>query len=60
MKYVFKIETKIGTKYANSPYYKGRLLWDKLTKEVQESDSIFLFKSAIDKMYNEFDKDMIV
>ena len=46
-KYVFKVETKIGTKYSNSPYYKGTLLWDKLDKD-------------LDTLYNKFDVKMII
>ena len=27
-KYIFKTDSKIGTKYSNSPYYKGTKMWD--------------------------------
>ena len=54
------VDRKIGTKYACSPYYKGTKLWDKLTKEEQDSDTIFIFKNHIDKMYNQYVKDFYV
>ena len=60
MKFVFRTDTRIGTKYATSPYYKGTLLWDKLSKEVQDSESVFLFKKSIEKQYPTFDKDFVV
>ena len=59
-KYVFRVETKIGTKYAISPYYKGTTLWDKLAKDTQNLENIFLFKKEIEKLYKTFDKDFIV
>ena len=59
-KYVFRIDSKLGTKYSNSPYYKGTKLWDKLTKEVQMSETIFDFKKNIDKIYKTFDKHFII
>ena len=31
-KCVFKTDTKIGTKYAMSPFYKGTKLWDTLNR----------------------------
>ena len=39
-KFEFKQDTRIGTKYQNSPFYKGCKLWDKLTREIQFCDSI--------------------
>ena len=59
-KYVFKVETKIGTKYSNSPYYKGTLLWDKLDKETQDLECLVLFKKNLDTLYNKFDVKMII
>ena len=37
-KLVFRTDSKIGTKYVNSPYYKGTKLWNSLSKEIQDSD----------------------
>ena len=50
-KFVFKTETKIGTKYQNSPFYYGTTLWNNLSKEIQCSDNIFMFKKEITKQY---------
>ena len=50
-KFVFRLDRKEGTKYSTSPYYKGTRLWDKLTKNIQESEAIFIFKNDIDKIY---------
>ena len=60
MKTVFRIDRKIRTKYACSPYYKGTKLWDKLTKEEQDSETIFIFKNHIDKMYKHYVKDFYI
>ena len=43
-KYIFRTDSKIGTKYSNSPYYKGSKLWNALEKDVQFADSLFAFK----------------
>ena len=59
-KYVFRIDSKIGNKYINSPFYKGTKLWDNLPDEVQKSDNIFLFKQLVGKIYKTFDKNCIV
>ena len=58
-KYVFKIDTKIGTKYAMSPFYKGTKLWDTLNQEIQFSDNIFNFKTHINNMYKVFDRNVL-
>ena len=44
-KYIIKTDTKVGTKYANSPYHKGTNLWNILTRETQFSENIFIFKN---------------
>ena len=56
----FKQDTKIGTKYQNSPFYKGCKLWEKLTREIQFCDSITLFKQHVKIMYNVFETDFYV
>ena len=43
-KYVFKVDTKIGKKYERSPYYNGTCLWNKMSKTVQDSENLFVFK----------------
>ena len=59
-KLVFRTDSKIGTKYANSPYYKGTKLWNNLSKEIQDFESIHLYKNALSKIYNSFVKDFYV
>ena len=59
-KFVFKMDSKIGTTYEKSPFYKGCKLWDKLTKEVQFSNSVTLFKQVIKMQYKTFDNNLIV
>ena len=44
-KFVFKTETRIGTQYENSPFYRGTTLWNMLSKELQFADDIHVFKS---------------
>ena len=51
---------KIGTKYSHSPFYKGCKLWNMLSKEVQFSDSITLFKTVIKQRFEPFDKNFII
>ena len=59
-KYIFKTDAKIGTKYANSPYYKGTNLWNKFSREEQQSEDIFMFKANIKGKYNVFDKNLYI
>ena len=54
--FVFRMDRKIGTKYATSPFYKGCKLWDKLSKEIQLSDSTPLFKTSISTLFKPFDR----
>ena len=39
-KFMLKIETKIETKYENSPFYRGTELWNKLQRDTQFSDNV--------------------
>ena len=55
-KKVFRIDNKVGTKYASSPYYKGVKLWDTLSKEEQDIDNIYVFKNHIRKKNQTFVK----
>ena len=50
-KYVFKVDTKIGKKYERSPYYLGTRLWDKLPKNIQDSENVYVFKKKIARLY---------
>ena len=59
-KYVFRTDVKIGTKYSNSPYYKGTKLWNTLTREIQFSDSMFKFKNHLKPYFNVYDQNFYV
>ena len=50
-KYVFKTDTKIGKKYERSPFYIGTRLWNRLSKEIQESPNIYVFKHKVARLY---------
>ena len=50
-KYIFKVDTKIGKKYERSPYYIGTLLWNKLSKDIQTSENIFIFRNKVSRLY---------
>ena len=53
-KFVFKTETRIGSKYENSPFYRGTVLWNKLPKDTRFSENLSMFKMNIGKMYKVF------
>ena len=50
-KYIFKTDRKVGTKYKNSPYYKGTILWNDLAKNIQLADTVGVFKQLIRTRY---------
>ena len=50
-KLVFKTPAKCTTKYLNSPFYKGTLLWNGLSSELQRSDSVERFVNNVKKLY---------
>ena len=52
--FVFKTETRIGSKYENSPFYRGTVFWNKLPKDTQFSEELSMFKMNIGKMYKVF------
>ena len=49
--FIFRTESKIGTKYENSPFYVGTKLWNILSRDVQFADNKWIFKACISKMY---------
>ena len=59
-KYVFRTDVKIGTKYSNSPYYKGSTLWNNLSREMQLSESLCSFKVELKKHYTVFEQNFYV
>ena len=42
-------------KYKNSPYYKGALLWDKLSISARNSISMLDFEKHLKSTYQAFD-----
>ena len=59
-KYVFRMDTKVGTKYSHSPFYRGCKLWDLLPKETQFSETKFSFNQLVKPLYKTFDKDYLL
>ena len=53
-KFVFRTDSKIGTKYMNSPFYRGTKLWNKLNQDIQFSENRWIFKGHITKMYKQY------
>ena len=53
-KFEFKPDSKIGTKYGNSPFYRGTKLWNKLERDVQLSDNRWSFKNNMIKNYKHY------
>ena len=53
-KFVFETESKIGTKYENSPFYRGTKLWNLLSSDIQFSENRWVFKAKIAKMYKTY------
>ena len=52
--FTFKTDSKIGTKYGNSPFYKGTILWNRLGCDVQLSEDRWIFKGILKKMYKQY------
>ena len=51
-KIVFKTPAKFEGKYLNSPFYKGTLMWNNLSRERQTVDSVLQFKNVLNGMYD--------
>ena len=49
---VLKTEAKTGTEYENSPLYRGKNLWNSLSKYIK--NSIFTFKTPVSKLCKVF------
>ena len=59
-KIVFRVDRKVGTKYSNSPYYKGTVIWNSLTKEEQNAETLLQFKTFVNQKYKTYEKDFYV
>ena len=50
-KIIFKTPSRITTKYSNSPFYKGTLLWNNLEVETQKALNVVFFTSKLKTLY---------
>ena len=50
-KIVFKTATKCNSKYLNSPFYKGTVLWNGLSPQQQRTDNVLQFVNGIKRLY---------
>ena len=46
-KFIFKTDARVGSKYENSPFYRGTRLWNKLEQNVQFSEDRWIFRGHI-------------
>ena len=54
-KVIFKVPARCKTIYLNSPFYKGKLLWDKLQENVQKCGTVEEFVLKLKTMYNGYE-----
>ena len=58
--YVFKVDTKIGKKKKErSPYYVGTCLWNKLSKDIQNAENVYVFKNRVARLYKCYNEKMV-
>ena len=55
MKIKFNVMSRTTTKYLNSPFLRGTVLWDVLSTEIQKAESMYEFKKQLKKRYKEYD-----
>ena len=53
--YSFARERYNNIKYKNSPYYKGYLLWDMLSVDARNCDTLIEFKKHLNTVYKKYD-----
>ena len=53
-KLTFKTATKCTTKYLDSPFYKGTVLWNLLDMELQWSNNVIVFMKGVNKLYTRY------
>ena len=58
MKVKFDIMSRATTKYLNSPFLRGTVLWDALPVEIQKVENIHKFKKQMNKRYKKY-KDLL-
>ena len=57
--YSFTRERYHNTKYKNSPFYKGALLWDMLPLDAKQCMSLKEFKKILSNVYSRYEDTMI-
>ena len=57
---VFKVDAKIGKKYERSPYFIGTRLWNKLSKDIQNSENVYVFKNKVERLYKCYNEKICV
>ena len=55
MKVKFDIMSRTTTKYLNSPFLRGTVLWDKLPAEIQKAENMYKFKKLLTRRYKEYE-----
>ena len=50
-KMVFKVPTRCTSKYLNSPFYKGTVLWDNIDIDLQRVENVNQFQVGLKKLY---------
>ena len=54
-KVVFDVMSRTTTKYLNSPFLRGTVLWDNLPVETQKAENMCVFKKLLKPRYNEYE-----
>ena len=57
--YSFVRERYHSIKYKNSPYYKGPLLWDKLSVTVKRCINLKEYRNCINRLYRKYNDNLI-
>ena len=55
VKVKFDIMSRTTTKYLNSPFLRGTVLWDKLPVETQKAESMYEFKRLLKPRYKQYE-----
>ena len=53
-KVIFNTATRCTSKYLNSPFYKGTVLWDNIDNELQRVNNVHQFQLGVKKLYTEY------
>ena len=53
-RYNFRVDNYQSSKYKNSPYFKGTILWDSLPNDVINMPTLLEFKRAVRNRFSPF------